>query len=600
MSDDGIRYEQFCCRYLQDRGFKTSTTPASGDQGVDIIATKDDVRYAIQCKYRTDSDVGNDAIQQVSAGKGFYDCDVAVVMTNSGFTPRAKELARKLRVRLWENIHLSKDLTGAKVANESVNGVNFIIKKVNSKSKVSNDSVNEVNPSIEAINKLNSELHSYKLELDNIQSELNENNELQPISITVETPDNDDELEYILYALEKCGISAHLKRALSCGIDHRYYFQSLDVYDDILKLYELQKVLLSEETDEMMIIDRVSSTLFVVIVPEPGFFFQYAYRNEILYKWKSMIIGRNLQDNLINMEVDARYLFSARTKDEDINEHIFIINGQFPSEEAIETELMQLYPHRIRVISESRYLRVFISDVGRLNEEFNLDKLTLIEERHISPMDGKLTAFIDTSIDNELTDVRIVLESVSTDDLLDVDSFTFKNPSNVPLWRNIICYLHVVFELILSRTTELGQFEMCQEYRLRVLDCTGHTMFILFYGIVNRRFDYSYEADSCYDLFLINDMFGWDNSLGLGPFKSKFLRDIYDIISPEGFYDNCYEKISDQVDAYDLMLIEKDDYIQSLFERFNNTNNKPPVKLSYDNNNGKVTINYTVSDDTDV
>ena len=44
------------------------------------------------------------------------------------------------------------------------------------------------------------------------------------------------------------------------------------------------------------------------------------------------------------------------------------------------------------------------------------------------------------------------------------------------------------------------------------------------------------------------------------------------------------------------MLLEKDDYIKSLFDRFNNTNNKPPVKLSYGNDNGKVTINYSVPD----
>lgn len=140
MSGDGVRYEQFCCRYLQDRGFRTSTTPASGDQGVDIIAIKEGVRYAIQCKYRTDGDVGNDAVQQVFAGKNFYDCDIAVVMTNAGFTAKAKELARKLHVQLWEKIHLSKAVTGPrvnftiidddrkpKVSNKSANGVNFII-----------------------------------------------------------------------------------------------------------------------------------------------------------------------------------------------------------------------------------------------------------------------------------------------------------------------------------------------------------------------------------------------------------------------------------------------------------------------------------------
>ena len=592
MSGDGVRYEQFCCRYLQDRGFKTSTTPASGDQGVDIIAIKDDVRYAIQCKYRTDSDVGNDAIQQVSAGKGFYECDIAVVMTNSGFTPKAKELARKLRVRLWENIHLSKDTTEPRVANERGDGVNSIIIEDERKPKVSNVCVNEVTTSSEGINKISSAIHSYKWELDCIQSELTEENELQPLSINVESPYSDDELESILRALEKCELSALLKRALSCGGENRYYFQSFGIYDDVVKLYELQKELLEQE----MIVERVSSNLFVVIASEDGFLSGYALEKEVLYKWKSMVIGRNIQDTLSNIQVDAKYLFSAKTKDEEINEHIFFINGQLPSEDDVETTLIQLYSRRIRVFISGRYLRVFVSDVVRLNEKFAYDEFTQVKENSIFSMDGKIYAFTDTGIDKQLTDVRIVLETVSVDDLFDVDFFTFKNPSNAPIWKNIVRYLHIVFEQILYRSILYhNSSEEFLYYRSRILDCSGNVMFILNYGIVNRRFDYLYEAGNCYDLFLINDMFGWDHEFGLGPFRLKSWSDASGLMGAEEM-DKLFDRTFELEEDYDEMLLEKDDYIKSLFDRFNNTNNKPPVKLSYGNDNGKVTINYSVPD----
>jgi len=106
MRDDGIRYENYCCQYLQEKGYTTKTTVASGDQGADIIAQKDGIKIAVQCKYRTEGSVGNDAIQQALAGKAFYDCDLALVITNVDFTSKAKDAARKLKVKIWPNVRI--------------------------------------------------------------------------------------------------------------------------------------------------------------------------------------------------------------------------------------------------------------------------------------------------------------------------------------------------------------------------------------------------------------------------------------------------------------------------------------------------------------
>lgn len=101
---DGYQYEYGCAKYLEDSGFTNITvTPKSGDQGIDIIATKAGKKFGIQCKYYTGS-VGNKAVQEAYAGAAFYSCDVAVVITNATFSKSAITLAQKLGVELWAEI----------------------------------------------------------------------------------------------------------------------------------------------------------------------------------------------------------------------------------------------------------------------------------------------------------------------------------------------------------------------------------------------------------------------------------------------------------------------------------------------------------------
>ncbi len=99
---NGHEFEYFCAELLRKNGFrKVSVTPGSGDQGVDVIAVKGTARYAIQCK-RYASPLGNKPVQEVYTGKAFYGCRYGVVMTNSTFTPHAKDLAKKTGVLLWD------------------------------------------------------------------------------------------------------------------------------------------------------------------------------------------------------------------------------------------------------------------------------------------------------------------------------------------------------------------------------------------------------------------------------------------------------------------------------------------------------------------
>lgn len=99
---DGHDFERWCANVLCDLGYSNvEVTPGSGDQGVDVLAEKDSIRYAIQCKCYS-SNLGNTPIQEVSAGKSFYRCHVGVVMTNRHFTPKAKELADATGTLLWD------------------------------------------------------------------------------------------------------------------------------------------------------------------------------------------------------------------------------------------------------------------------------------------------------------------------------------------------------------------------------------------------------------------------------------------------------------------------------------------------------------------
>ena len=99
---NGRDFEYWCANLLEHVGFTDVTvTQGSNDQGVDIIATKDGERYAVQCK-RYASPLGNTPVQEVAAGRNVYNCDRAAVMTNNYFTDGARRAAFANDVELWD------------------------------------------------------------------------------------------------------------------------------------------------------------------------------------------------------------------------------------------------------------------------------------------------------------------------------------------------------------------------------------------------------------------------------------------------------------------------------------------------------------------
>ena len=113
-SMSGEDFEEFCADILRGDGFSdVEVTKASGDHGVDVLAKKDGVKYAIQCK-RYSKPVGNKAVQEVVAAKSFYKTDKAMVVTNSTFTPQAITLANANDVLLVDGDKLNKLIKEAK------------------------------------------------------------------------------------------------------------------------------------------------------------------------------------------------------------------------------------------------------------------------------------------------------------------------------------------------------------------------------------------------------------------------------------------------------------------------------------------------------
>ena len=107
---EGHEFEYYCAELLRKKGFiEVEVTKGSGDYGADILAEKDGVTYAIQCKCYT-APIGVKAIQEAYAGRDYYDRMVGAVLTNQYFTTPAVEAAKKLKILLWDRGYLESML----------------------------------------------------------------------------------------------------------------------------------------------------------------------------------------------------------------------------------------------------------------------------------------------------------------------------------------------------------------------------------------------------------------------------------------------------------------------------------------------------------
>jgi hypothetical protein len=97
---DGIAFEHWVSDQSSKFGWEATVSQPGSDQGVDIIAKYKGVKVGIQCKRYT-ANVGNKAVQEAFSAKQYFDLDKVIVMTTSGYTQSAIELAKPNDVGLY-------------------------------------------------------------------------------------------------------------------------------------------------------------------------------------------------------------------------------------------------------------------------------------------------------------------------------------------------------------------------------------------------------------------------------------------------------------------------------------------------------------------
>lgn len=101
LPEDGIEFEHWCAAKLEEQGWHTRVSQASGDQGVDIVARQGDFMVAVQCKRYT-KPVGNKAVQEVYTGAKNINATGAAVIGTGGYTKSALAVASTTAVELFD------------------------------------------------------------------------------------------------------------------------------------------------------------------------------------------------------------------------------------------------------------------------------------------------------------------------------------------------------------------------------------------------------------------------------------------------------------------------------------------------------------------
>jgi len=108
-SISGYDFERILKSLFQKMGYQVIHTTLSNDQGADLIVEKFGVKTVVQAK-NWQNNVTNSGIQEAVAAIKHYDAQRAMVISSSGFTQSARELAQSNNVVLWDRSILSSML----------------------------------------------------------------------------------------------------------------------------------------------------------------------------------------------------------------------------------------------------------------------------------------------------------------------------------------------------------------------------------------------------------------------------------------------------------------------------------------------------------
>ena len=105
--EKGLEFEILCKEILDSNGWTCELTAASGDYGIDISANKGPLHLVFQCKNYSNP-VGIDAVQQIMAGREKASAHAGAVVSNSGFTKAAENLAETTKIMLLDLVDLKR------------------------------------------------------------------------------------------------------------------------------------------------------------------------------------------------------------------------------------------------------------------------------------------------------------------------------------------------------------------------------------------------------------------------------------------------------------------------------------------------------------
>jgi len=97
----GLAFEQELAKMFRLAGYEAQVTHASGDEGVDIILTKDGRRGVVQCKAHK-GPVGPHIVRELFGSAVHFNADFAMLASISGFTPAAIDFAKQKSIELLE------------------------------------------------------------------------------------------------------------------------------------------------------------------------------------------------------------------------------------------------------------------------------------------------------------------------------------------------------------------------------------------------------------------------------------------------------------------------------------------------------------------
>ena len=106
-------FEEYIAALLSDMGYKNvELTPYSNDKGVDVLAEKDGLRYAVQCK-RYKGTVGSPDMQKFLGAMQHAGAEKGIFVTTGMFSFEAEKMAYEHPIELINRIELAKIILSA-------------------------------------------------------------------------------------------------------------------------------------------------------------------------------------------------------------------------------------------------------------------------------------------------------------------------------------------------------------------------------------------------------------------------------------------------------------------------------------------------------